>query len=101
MDSSKVPENSIVCLRYVNIPEWILFTRWTREIKEAYEFAHSKPETIQKHNREPIFHDAMYEHISLDDQTPDKLYSMYEEGSKKLTRTKISEHKLLFILESG
>ena len=99
MDYSKVPKESIVCLRYTNNPEWVLFTRWTDEVREAYKFSHSEPETRQKHNRELRFNDAMYEHINLENQTLKELRRIYQEGDKGTTRTKIFEHDLFLVLE--
>ena len=99
MNLDDIPMDSIVCFRYVNDPRWILFSRWTDEIRRDYEYSHSKPSNHQKYNREPIFPDAVYVHVKVDDQTISKLKQLYLGEDKKPFRTKIYEHDIFCILE--
>lgn len=98
MDLENIQENDIVCLRYVNDSRWVLFTKWTSDIKVIYNFAHSLPHTPGKHNIEPIFKDSIYKCIETKEQTPDRLKQIYKESEKCQTRMKILEHKLFCVL---
>ena len=94
-----IPEDSLVCFRFDMDEEWILISRWTTEIKEAYLFAHSEPYTSQKGNTEPLFPEAVYEKIPLTEQTPEKLREFYQRSEKSPTfRTKIHSHELVYVL---
>lgn len=98
-----IPENSIVCFKYVGSKSddhvFILFSKWTPEIKSDYIFAHSQPYTSEKGNKEPIFPDAMYGYLKHEEQNIDDLRKIYEESEKGPYKTKIHDHKLICVLE--
>ncbi len=99
MDYREVREGAVVCFRNRVDGEFVLISRWTREISEAYRFAHSEPYTPAKGNREPVFPDAIYESVEVPLQTVDRLKDLYGRLERKPFRTKIHDHELFMVLE--
>lgn len=106
MDPAEVPDNSIVCFKREY--GWFLFARWTLELREDYEFAHSMPYTSQKGNREPTFQEALFIHSSDippprpkdSDPTLEELKTAYRVNPHRQVRTKIIDGILMCVIES-
>ena len=102
MDLKDISEGDIVCLRDRYDNKWILMTKWTKELSDAYSFAHSLPIDFRKNNREPIFPDAVYIQVEIENQTPEKLFEIYQSSDidrYRNFRTKIIRHDLLYLLK--
>lgn len=116
MNATEIPLEKIVCFKHsdFNTPEeiakseWILFARWTAEIRDIYIFAHSKPYTGEKGNQEPIFQDAVYTSVPVVLQEKELLQRVYDASDKKRWgentergsfKTKIHSCHLLYLLE--
>jgi|APSaa5957512622_1039677.scaffolds.fasta_scaffold96637_2 hypothetical protein len=92
-----IPIDSTVCLRFRDNPKALLITRWSIEISERYQLAHSLPNTAAKNNIEPVFPNATYVFIEPEEQTPENLQQAYNSEKKGPFRTKAIDHEVFYV----